>query len=60
MTQVSKKVTKQSKTGHSDMSQMSKKMRKQVDDSMPIMENKMDESRSWMGHKKSKTREHAR
>ena len=40
---------------------MSKKMRKQVDDSMPIMENKMDESRSWMGYsKETKARGNAR
>ena len=49
MTQVSSEEIKQLKPGHLDMS-----------DIKPIMEHKMDESRSWMGHKKSKTREHAR
>ena len=49
MTQVSSEEIKQLKPGHSDVS-----------DIKPIMEHKMDESRSWMGHKKLKTREHAR
>ena len=51
MTPVSSEGIKQLTPGHSDVS-----------DIKPIMEHKMDKSRSWMGHKnkKSKTREHAR
>ena len=49
MTQVSEEDVQQLKPGHSDMF-----------DIKPIMEHKMDESRSWIGHKKFKTREHAR
>ena len=50
MTQVSEEDVQQLKPGHSDMS-----------DNKPIMENQMDESRSWMGYsKETKARENAR
>ena len=50
MTQVSSEVIEQLKPGHSAMS-----------DNKPIMENKMDESRSWMGYsKETKARGNAR
>ena len=50
MTQVSEEDVQQLKPGHSDMS-----------DNKPIMENQMDESRSWIGYsKETKARENAR